>query len=479
MYPLKNAKKIITFILSLLLLAGIAALVTRFGFGYDVFDRSGWYVSDDGSKRYLDYYGQSIFGWQTVDGVLYYFNPQTDGVVHTGWLQDGTDTYYLDDAGQKTTGFAILDNDYYFFDESGCMQTGWLTDGNVRRYFDSDGKMQTGWIELQEGRFYFDDDGVMQTGWVDLPEGRFCLGDDGVMVTGWIETERGLCYLSESGAVVTGWSDTNRGRVYIAADGIVCTGWIDTEDGRFYADSNGIVCTGWLTEGERTYYLRESGQVHCGWLQLEEDKYYFREDGTMAIGKVEIDGVNRYFTSKGKYFVMVNPWNYVPEDYETELVWFDGFQVSVDCYDALIKMRDGCIAAGVPFTLTSAYRSIGYQTVLFQNKVDRLMASGYTRDAAERETGLSIAVPGTSEHQLGLAVDVKSGYNTYDWLEQHSWEYGFIMRYPLGATELTGIYYEPWHFRYVGKELAKELFDLDVCVEEYINILTDKAAEGQ
>lgn len=475
----RTAKKIIAALLSVVLLLAAAYIIARFAFGYDILDRSGWHIDEDGSKCYLDYHGNAIVGWQTVDGMTYYFDPMAEGDMHSGWLQLENDIYYLDNYGQKTTGFVNLENDCYYFDENGCMQIGWQQIGDVHRYFDTDGKMHMGWLDLPEGRFYLDRNGQMQTGWLELPEGRFCLDVDGKMLVGWVETEQGLCYLSESGAVSPGWTDTDRGRVYVDVDGFVRTGWIETEQGRFYIEPDGTVRTGWFTEGEKTYYLGENGQMHCGWLQLDGERYYFREDGTMAIGKVEIDGVNSYFTSKGKYFVMVNPWNTVPDDYETELVWFDGFQVSATCYDALLKMRDGCLAAGVPFGLTSAYRSIDYQTTLFQNKVNRLMAQGYSREAAERETGLSIAIPGTSEHQLGLAVDVKSGQNTYDWLAQHSWEYGFIMRYPIGATELTGIYYEPWHFRYVGDELAKELFDLGICVEAYVNMLTEKAAAIQ
>ena len=105
------------------------------------------------------------------------------------------------------------------------------------------------------------------------------------------------------------------------------------------------------------------------------------------------------------------------------------------------------------------------------------MAAGYTRASAEAETGRSIAVPGTSEHQLGLAVDLKNTYSTYNWLAANSWKYGFIVRYPDGDTALTGIYYEPWHFRYVGKELAAELFELDMCLEAYMEMLTVEAAK--
>ena len=196
----------------------------------------------------------------------------------------------------------------------------------------------------------------------------------------------------------------------------------------------------------------------------------------MAVGEVVIDGTARHFTSTGKYFVLVNRWNPVPEDYESNLVWFEGFQVDAVCRDALAQMRADCLATGLTFNMTSAYRGYNYQNTLFQRKVDKLMAQGYSRSAAESETSRSIAIPGTSEHQLGLAVDIKSGTSVYNWLAQNSWKYGFILRYPTGTTALTGIYYEPWHFRYVGEELARELCELDLCVEAYMNMLTGQAS---
>jgi len=90
-----------------------------------------------------------------------------------------------------------------------------------------------------------------------------------------------------------------------------------------------------------------------------------------------------------------------------------------------------------------------------------------------------VALPGTSEHQTGLAVDiVDAGYQSLDekqertavqqWLMKNSWRYGFILRYPNHKSDITGIYYEPWHYRYVGKEAAKEIYEKDICLEEYI-----------
>jgi len=403
-------------------------------FGYDVLDRSGWSVTRDGSPCYLSYEGEPLLGWQEVEGETYYFSPDRAGAMATGWLAVEEGTFFFTEEGLKTTGWAEVEAERYYFDETGAMQTGWL--------------------EQEEGRYYLQGDGSMATGWLDSPEGRYYLSQEGVMQTGWMETPTGLCYLSESGAVTSGWVDTDKGRSYIDADGSVHTGWLE--------------------EGGRTYFLGEDGMAHTGWLDVDDDRYYFFDNGSMAIGRVEIAGEDRYFTSGGKYFVLVNRWNRVPKDCEPELVWYNGFQVDASCVDALDAMVTACEAAGYPCKISSAYRSYNYQTTLFQRKVNKLMAAGYTQAAAELETSRSIAIPGTSEHQLGLAIDLKNGYSTYDWLSENSWKYGFILRYPDGTTHLTGIYYEPWHFRYVGTELAAELYQLGLCLEAYMDMLTEQ-----
>ncbi len=98
-----------------------------------------------------------------------------------------------------------------------------------------------------------------------------------------------------------------------------------------------------------------------------------------------------------------------------------------------------------------------------------------------------VAIPGTSEHELGLALDIvdanfihlstaQENTQTQKWLMEHCWEYGFILRFPNGTTEYTGIIYEPWHYRYVGTELAQELRELNMCLEEYLQWLTDGEA---
>lgn len=407
-----KAKPIIYAVAAVVAVLAAAAILARVCWGYDVFDRSGWHTAEDGSMQYLDYSGEPMIGWQTVEGKTYYFSPEKSGAMATGWLETDGETYYLNVSGQKHIGWAELDDQRYYFNNSGAMHTGWLETGG-----DS---------------FYFDKSGIMQTGWLD--------------------TEKGRCYLSESGAI--------------------SFGWVETESGKYYINEDGVSHTGWLKLEHETYYLTEDGLMYTGWLEREDGLYYFKNNGVMAKGKVVIDGRAEYFTSSGKHFILVNRWNHVPEEYEADLVWFDGFQIDSSCRDSLEQMISDCRAAGYVCNLTSAYRGYNYQNTIFQRKVQKLIGAGYTRASAELETSRSIAIPGTSEHHLGLAVDLKSAYSTYGWLAENSWKYGFIMRYPDGTTELTGVYYEPWHFRYVGAELAQELYELDLCVEAYMEMLT-------
>ena len=129
--------------------------------------------------------------------------------------------------------------------------------------------------------------------------------------------------------------------------------------------------------------------------------------------------------------------------------------------------------------MTSSYRDLDKQTDLYNKKVESYVMQGYSYESARKQAGQVVAVPGTSEHHLGLALDiVSSEYRKLDekqeetkgfkWLTEHSWEYGFILRYPNGETDITGIIYEPWHFRYVGLEAAKEITEAGITLEEYV-----------
>ena len=177
---------------------------------------------------------------------------------------------------------------------------------------------------------------------------------------------------------------------------------------------------------------------------------------------------------------LVNPWNPLPDSWTPDLVTLsDGRKIDSRCYEAFEEMMDACKAAGYSPFLCSAYRTQETQQGLYDNKVQRLVDSGMSEEEAKVEAAKAVAIPGTSEHQLGLAVDIvdanmqdltdeQENTATQKWLMANSWRYGFIHRYPNGRTDITGIIYEPWHYRYVGKDAAQDIFNRDITLEEYL-----------
>lgn len=189
-------------------------------------------------------------------------------------------------------------------------------------------------------------------------------------------------------------------------------------------------------------------------------------------------------TSVDWNLVLVNPSHKLPDDFEVEtsvIGYTDSEDLVFDsrAVDALDDFLNGCVEAGYSPVLRASYRSQATQEYLFENKIEEFEDDGYDRDEAEAEAATIVAVPGTSEHQLGLAADIASKADGYlnaaeadtpvqQWLMEHCAEYGFILRFPYGKSEYTGIIYEPWHYRYVGKEAAQEIMDSGMCLEEYL-----------
>ena len=180
------------------------------------------------------------------------------------------------------------------------------------------------------------------------------------------------------------------------------------------------------------------------------------------------------------YLLLVNKWNPIDRDYSLDLVELrNGHAVDIRAYPDLQDMMDDARAEGLQPIICSSYRTNQKQRDLFKNQVDKYLALGLTEEEAEEQAAKWVAVPGTSEHQTGLAVDIVAlDYQILDegqedtpeqkWLMENSYKYGYILRYPTEKSDLTGIHYEPWHYRYVGKEVAKEIYDLGICLEEYL-----------
>ena len=349
--------------------------------------------------------------------------------------------------------------------EPPSIETGWKTEDSITCYILPDGTRATGLQEIDGKIYHFRASGAMSTGWQTVYGQPYYFLEDGQGASGPLTIGEKLHHFTENG--------------------IPATGWFEYEGQKYYLDHTGLAYTGWQTIDEIPHYFDETGIPCSGWLEQDGKTYYLKEDGAVSLGRCIIDDTVYYFASSGEKILLVNPWNYLPEDYTVTLKKINGsYQVAAEAYPDLQEMLSDCKDAGCEPVVCSAYRSQAYQTTLFQRKITRLMATGMSREQAEKEAGTVVAVPGTSEHQLGLALDIIDNSNwtldrsqentkTQKWLMAHSWEYGWILRYPNGKTELTGIIYEPWHYRYVGREIAAELHELDMCLEEYMQMLSD------
>lgn len=170
----------------------------------------------------------------------------------------------------------------------------------------------------------------------------------------------------------------------------------------------------------------------------------------------------------------MNRWNPIPENYSVELtVLSNGQKVDSRIYPHLQEMFDAARAEGIYPIVREGYRTEEEQQEILDDKIQAYINEGYSQWRAERNAKEWVALPGTSEHQLGIAVDINADKSkctnddVYAWLAENAYKYGFILRYPLDKQEITGTSYEPWHYRYVGVEAAQEIHERGICLEEY------------
>lgn len=184
--------------------------------------------------------------------------------------------------------------------------------------------------------------------------------------------------------------------------------------------------------------------------------------------------------------VLVNPNVKLPDDYTVETETADaatGKELQTEAAEAYRQMAKAAEADGVSLMLCSGYRSVEYQQGLFDKKVEQCLSEGLSQEDAEIKAATIVAAPGHSEHNTGLAADIVTPDHqmldtafeqtpAFAWLSQHAAEYGFILRYPRDKTAITGIIYEPWHYRYVGADNAAAILQSGGCLEEYLAKLT-------
>ena len=170
---------------------------------------------------------------------------------------------------------------------------------------------------------------------------------------------------------------------------------------------------------------------------------------------------------------LVNRWHPLPGNYNLHLVEVPGGEkVDERIYEPLMAMLEAAEREGLGPFVASGYRTQEKQQSLYDEKIQEYRAQGYPAEEAVRQAQKWVAVPGTSEHQLGIAVDINGAvWEVYTWLQANSYKYGFIFRYPGEKTDLTGTAEEVWHYRYVGVEAATQIYERGLCLEEYLETL--------
>lgn len=224
-------------------------------------------------------------------------------------------------------------------------------------------------------------------------------------------------------------------------------------------------------------------------LDAQEDVDQFSLDDILEANEVDSSAQQTEEADAGELtaddwrLLLVNKQHPVPDDYTFTAGKITGnMKCDARIIDDLLAMMEAAKADGINLMVCSPYRDYDRQTMLFNRKIDYYMGKGYSYLEAYKTAAVTVNVPGASEHQIGLALDIVSDTYPYleiefgdtpagKWLNEHSCEYGFILRYPLGKEYVTGIQYEPWHFRYVGKEAATIIMSQGITLEEFLEDL--------
>ena len=200
------------------------------------------------------------------------------------------------------------------------------------------------------------------------------------------------------------------------------------------------------------------------------------------VGQMESPDENMIFDSSDWRLVLINKQHPIADNYEVNLGKINTIKGTMYCDERIVNdylaMLQAAKKDGRSLAVLSPYRNDDRQEYLFDRKIQAYMRQGFSYMDAYKTASQAVTIPGASEHQVGLALDIVSNsYTTLDegfadtsegkWLAEHSYEYGFVLRYPKGKEYITSIEYEPWHFRYVGKEAAAVMKNENICLEEF------------
>lgn len=187
------------------------------------------------------------------------------------------------------------------------------------------------------------------------------------------------------------------------------------------------------------------------------------------------------------YLMLIDKFNPLPKDFDKQIALMDIQNKQLECQacNQCRLLLNQAEKDGVLIKIISAYRSADYQQRLWEKSVGELIGKGFTESEAAGETAKTLAYPGCSEHNAGLAVDFgtedaddveENFYKSIQgkWLCKNAQRFGFVLRYPRMKEHITGISYEPWHYRYVGTEAAEFMKNSGLCLEEFLHFYSEK-----
>ena len=301
---------------------------------------SGWVTLIDGKKAYIHSKNGAFKGWQTIDGLRYYFD--STGIMQTGWFSDGTYWYYASEAGHVLKDVQTIDEKSYYFDGNYRLTTGWVKTGTEWRFFNnsdnyleryelestyengwltitSDGRKSyvnasntlfKGWQNIGSYRYYFDTAGVLQTGWFQV--GSYWYYGEEKVVEGTQKVPEGAVAkgAKEIGGKIygfhptsyyrlSGWQTLDSKRYFFDENYQAVIGWYQEGDYWYYADSNGHMAKDVTVIGDKKYYFDSNYRLGTGWKRVGNTMYFFEqlsENPVNCHAVVETDTVGRWMT---------------------------------------------------------------------------------------------------------------------------------------------------------------------------------------
>lgn len=372
-------------------------------------------------------------------------------------------------------------------------------------------KVDSQWVYLKNGQVDYSYTGMAKNdyGWWYVTDGKLDFSYTGMAKNqyGWWYITDGKLDMSYTGLAKNqyGWWYFKNGKIDYTYTGMAKNqyGWWYVKNGKLDKNFNGLAKNEygwWYLNGSIDYKFKGLVKNEYGWWYVQNGRIDFNYNGK---------GKNQYGWWKvenGKVTTSIAKWNYsyaldVPELADTSVEWNmlllnrdyilpDNYIDSVKLAPAISgsserldervavhyqKMYNAAAKEGVYLTPCSGYRSYSLQKKNFENRISNLQYQGYSKRNACLEASKVILPPGTSEHNAGLAMDIVSVLDSFEQSPQYAWlvknahNYGFILRYPKDKQNITKIVFEPWHWRYVGVEVAKAMKSSGLCLEEYLS----------